>query len=280
MGDPDQSIYQFRGADPEGLVRLVEVPGAEVIKLECNYRSDISICEAANKLIAHNKLRVDKKIVPVSQEKGAVEVARFEDTWIELGVMETTIRTRSPECSVAVLCRTNFEVNRCHNYLAAQHIQVRRQYQVQRPPDWQRALLLLSLAASPDNEILAERYLKLDNPTAIVDQWLLESRAGGQDFTERTKLSRPCHIFLVSWLRTEWDRLQSRRSINAQPCYRRTRACLTFSKTSILTRTSNARNRAKVFTLAHTIQLRAVSGTWSSCRRLRKELFRMVIRAT
>lgn len=188
VGDADQCIYVFRGADPEGLVGLTKIDGAEVIKLEYNYRSDITICVAANNLIGHNKMRVDKKILPVSRESGVVAVFSFEDTWQELFRIDNEIRNRLPaNYSVAVLCRLNYEVDRCYKFFIGQGLPVKRQRWVEHPPDWGRALLLLSLCASPDNEILTERYLKLDNPSAMVDQWLLESRAGGTEFGFRIR---------------------------------------------------------------------------------------------
>jgi ATP-dependent DNA helicase UvrD/PcrA len=196
-GDDDQSVYQFRGADPGGFLDLTLKPDVEVIKLECNYRSDISICEGANRLIAHNRMRVEKHIVPVSQEAGVVVVASFEDPWQELTNIERVMRAALARGnslengklilrpSMAVLCRTNFEAVRIYNFLYGQGLPVKRQRYVQHPLDWQRAILLLSLAAAPDNEILIERYLKLDNPPGIVDQWLLESKAGGTEFASR-----------------------------------------------------------------------------------------------
>ena len=55
MGDDDQSIYGWRGATLENLERLgTDYPDLRVIKLEQNYRSCVTILQAANRLIAHN----------------------------------------------------------------------------------------------------------------------------------------------------------------------------------------------------------------------------------
>ena len=63
VGDDDQSIYAWRGARPENLVRLQkDFPGLKVIKLEQNYRSTARILKAANVLIANNPHVFEKQL--------------------------------------------------------------------------------------------------------------------------------------------------------------------------------------------------------------------------
>ncbi len=63
VGDPDQSIYSWRGAEIDNILRFSEeFPGAKVIALEQNYRSRGTILEAANSLIQHNRGRYPKKL--------------------------------------------------------------------------------------------------------------------------------------------------------------------------------------------------------------------------
>jgi len=63
VGDPDQSIYKFRGADLSNIMKFEEdYPDSTLIKLEQNYRSTKVILEGATKLIKHNKNRKDKDL--------------------------------------------------------------------------------------------------------------------------------------------------------------------------------------------------------------------------
>ena len=63
VGDDDQSIYKFRGANIYNILNFEkEYPDAKVIKLEQNYRSTQNILDAANSVIRHNKGRKDKRL--------------------------------------------------------------------------------------------------------------------------------------------------------------------------------------------------------------------------
>ncbi len=65
VGDDDQSIYSWRGAEVENILRFEkDFPGATIVKLESNYRSTAPILAAASGLIAHNEGRLGKTLRP------------------------------------------------------------------------------------------------------------------------------------------------------------------------------------------------------------------------
>lgn len=63
VGDPDQSIYSWRGARMENIINFeFDYPDATIVRLEQNYRSRSNILEIANALIKHNKTRLEKNL--------------------------------------------------------------------------------------------------------------------------------------------------------------------------------------------------------------------------
>lgn len=72
VGDPDQSIYSWRGATIENILTFEQRYNAKVIKLELNYRSGKNILDAANSLIKHNTKTIPKVLVPARTEEGKI----------------------------------------------------------------------------------------------------------------------------------------------------------------------------------------------------------------
>ncbi len=83
VGDPDQAIYQFRGASPEASILSFQsmYPKGKIYHIEHNYRSTPQIIEAANKLIGHNEVTPGfEKMLRATQADGApVSVTAYED---------------------------------------------------------------------------------------------------------------------------------------------------------------------------------------------------------
>jgi ATP-dependent exoDNAse (exonuclease V) beta subunit len=77
VGDDDQSIYSWRGADIRNILDFEgDYPNATVIKLEQNYRSTQLILDAAHAVVTHNSSRKDKKLW--TDNSGGRQIARFE----------------------------------------------------------------------------------------------------------------------------------------------------------------------------------------------------------
>ena len=84
VGDPDQSIYAFRGADIQNILDFErDFPGTKTIALEQNYRSTNSILRAANNLISNNRERKEKNLFSELGEGEPVEAIEVEDEHAE-----------------------------------------------------------------------------------------------------------------------------------------------------------------------------------------------------
>jgi len=79
-GDPDQSIYRWRGADIRNILAFEkDWPQAVVVKLQENFRSTPAVLKVADRLIACNRNRKEKALIPVRSHEGEVSVAGYED---------------------------------------------------------------------------------------------------------------------------------------------------------------------------------------------------------
>jgi len=112
VGDPDQSIYAFRGADVRNILDFREdYPEAAVYRLELNYRSVSSVLELANTIITANEGRLEKNLKPVKGAGETVKLYRASDHRAEADFVARQIeRLQSKELtpnSFAVLYRTN-----------------------------------------------------------------------------------------------------------------------------------------------------------------------------
>lgn len=80
VGDEDQSIYGFRGANPATLLAFESLyPGAQVLKLECNFRSTQAIVEPAARFIARSPNRYPKRMTAQREDGEPVELTRLSD---------------------------------------------------------------------------------------------------------------------------------------------------------------------------------------------------------
>ena len=113
VGDDDQSIYKFRGANIQNILDFEHVfPDAEVVKLEQNYRSTKHILDTANAVIAHNRGRKEKALWTENGEGEPVFFQQFQTGYDEAEYVAGEIRKKVKNGEgeykdFAVLYRTN-----------------------------------------------------------------------------------------------------------------------------------------------------------------------------
>ncbi|MDB5505505.1 MAG: UvrD [Devosia sp.] len=116
VGDDDQSIYGWRGAEVDNILRFEkDFPGAKVIRLERNYRSTSNILAAASHLIAHNESRLGKTLqTDVGEEGEKVAVTSVWDSEEEARTIGEEIeqyqRQGDKLNSIAILVRASFQM--------------------------------------------------------------------------------------------------------------------------------------------------------------------------
>ncbi len=111
VGDEDQSIYGWRGANIRNILDFErDFPGATIIRLEQNYRSTKNILEAANGVVANNTERIGKSLWTESATGEKITLYEAPDSENEALFIADTIEaslSRNPKHRVAVLYRTN-----------------------------------------------------------------------------------------------------------------------------------------------------------------------------
>src|SRR5579884_897047 len=112
VGDPDQSIYQFRGADIRNILEFEdEFVDAHVIKLEQNYRSTQTILDAANAVISNNRGRKPKHLWSDLGQGDPIKVRELEDEHAEArfvtGEIQRLVDEGTSRSEIAVFYRTN-----------------------------------------------------------------------------------------------------------------------------------------------------------------------------
>jgi len=127
VGDPDQSVYAFRGADIRNILDFErDFPATRVIPLEQNYRSTNTILAAANAVISHNRERKEKNLWSELGEGELVHVVETEDEHAEARFVAAEIAaligSGSSASEIAVTYRTNAQSRVLEDVLVRQGI--------------------------------------------------------------------------------------------------------------------------------------------------------------
>ena len=127
VGDDDQSIYKFRGANIKNILNFEqEFPDATVIKLEQNYRSTGNILDAANAVISNNVGRKDKQLWTDNGEGEKIKFCQFDTGYDEAEYIaddiEREVRNGASYNDHAILYRTNAQSRLFEERFVAQNI--------------------------------------------------------------------------------------------------------------------------------------------------------------
>ncbi len=167
VGDPDQGIYSFRGADIQNILDFQnDYQDAVVFRLEENYRSNARILEVANVLIAHNTERLEKVLRAVKPDGEPVRFYRAPDHRSEAEFVANRIEHLQGNGAnldkIAILYRTNaqsrvLEERFIRSNVAYKLVGGTSFYDRQEIKD---ILSLARLAINPDDDIAIKRALK------------------------------------------------------------------------------------------------------------------------
>jgi len=181
VGDDDQSIYSFRGAEVELILRFQkDYPDATVIRLERNYRSTQPILDAANRVVSQNRFRAEKKLwtdraegmpLTLTRAQDEMEEARLVADYIQRMVM----RGERRYSDFAVLYRTNAQSRAFEDFFMQARIPHRivgalRFYDRKEIKD---LLAYLRLIVNPDDAVSLRRVINVP-PRGIGSQTVLQ----------------------------------------------------------------------------------------------------------
>src|SRR5262245_35057679 len=167
VGDPDQSIYKWRGADLRNILDFeTDFPEAMTVRLEQNYRSTQIILDAATSVISRNRNRKDKQLW--TDRKGGQRVTYFRggDELEEADFIMRTSRTAladDVDATVAVLYRTNAQSRPIEDALMREGLTYRvvgsvRFYERKEIKD---ALAYLKLVINPHDDVSLRRVINV-----------------------------------------------------------------------------------------------------------------------
>lgn len=123
VGDDDQSIYGFRNASPDLMLKFPEIfPNCRIIRMNRNYRSNYRIVEMAGNLIQHNKKRYPKEILAVKEERGHVICKSFPDQDEEAVYVREMLENLPENKSVGILFRNRSHGEKLRQELFWHHI--------------------------------------------------------------------------------------------------------------------------------------------------------------
>jgi len=243
VGDPDQSIYKWRGADLRNILDFEhDFPEATTVKLEQNYRSTQIILDAASAVINQNRNRKDKHLW--TDKKGGARIVYYRggDELEEADFITRTARTGladDVESTVAVLYRTNAQSRAIEDALMREGLAYKvvggvRFYERREIKD---ALAYMRLVINPHDDVSLRRVINV--PTRGIGKGVMDTLsklepAGDGDFPLLAAGLRPAVVENSLWARLV-------RGLDERTLTGRAAASLTVFRDLIVTLTEVAR---------------------------------------
>ncbi|HSE61984.1 MAG TPA: UvrD-helicase domain-containing protein [Thermoanaerobaculia bacterium] len=188
VGDEDQAIYRWRGAEVEHILRFDEdFPGARIIPLERNYRSTSGILDSAAGLVANNRRRRPKRLLADRGAGQQVRLWRFDEDRSEAEEVVRALEARRGEPGeVAVLYRTNAQSRSFEEELVRRRIPyvVVGGMKFYERAEVKDALAYLRLAARPEDDLAFRRVVNV--PARGIGQATLDKLAAAARETGRS----------------------------------------------------------------------------------------------
>jgi DNA helicase-2/ATP-dependent DNA helicase PcrA len=165
-GDPDQSIYRWRGADIRNIMAFEhDWPDAVVVKLQENFRSTAEILAAADALIARNINRKLKSLVSVCGRGAPVEIDQYENDIAEAKGIVENIKKLAKKGAAAAKIAVFYRVNAQSRAIEEALVRSRVPYQIVRGVEFYNRkeirdmLAYLKVIANPDDEVALLRII-------------------------------------------------------------------------------------------------------------------------
>jgi DNA helicase-2/ATP-dependent DNA helicase PcrA len=198
VGDDDQSIYSWRGAEIGNILKFEsDFPGALIVRLEENYRSTPEILAAAGGMIAHNRGRLGKTLWTRAKAGDKITVrgvwdAEQEARWVG-DEIEALQRTKHALSQIAILVRAGFQTREFEERFISLALPYRviggpRFYERQEIRD---AMAYLRLVRQPSDDLAFERIINTPRRgigTATLQQLHAAARAEGLTLVEAARL--------------------------------------------------------------------------------------------
>ena len=191
VGDEDQSIYGWRGAQLKNILNFEkDFDNSQIIRLEQNYRSTGNILKAASSLISENKERIGKNLWTSDQEGEPVSINNFEDDEYEAIFIAKKIQELNkdgiPLSKVAILTRASFQFKDIEDRFLKENIKYKvvgglRFYERAEIKD---AMAYLKLLVNKDDNLSFERII--NNPKRSLGKAFIQKL---YDSSNRNKIS-------------------------------------------------------------------------------------------